>query len=259
MKIDAFPGTLTKQMVSVPFVSKAGYKGCQHIWSWTLTAEQEAWLRKWFPEEENSRLMEVSGMSASTLHMFARKYGLTKSEKGIRRIRKRQAAGIKRKLEQNGYYASMRGRRPSEACMEAVRNMWQEVRDGKREHPIHAMKHDDPKRYQQYMQRKSKVRKEAIRKEQMRVMYGLERKTNLINIVMSKYTRSQTAHRYNALRRGYFVMSDCSEHGGERYNIYYDEQTTRSEKFERNLIADGFRVIGCTEDAPTKEPTEDEE
>lgn len=258
MKIDAFPGTLTKQMVSVPFVSKAGYKGTQRIWSWTLTAEQEAWLRKWFPEEENSRLMEVSGMRASTLHMFARKYGLTKSEKGILRIRKRQAASIKRKLEKNGYYASMRGRKPSEACVEAVRNMWQEVRDGKRVHPIHAMKREDPKRYQQYMQRKSEVRKEAIRKEQIRVMYGLERKTNLINIVMRAYTRSQTAHRYNALRRGYFVMSDCSEQGGERYNIYYDEQTTRSERFERNLIADGFQVIGCMEETHTQEPMEEE-
>jgi hypothetical protein len=201
--------------------------------------------------------MEVSGMRASTLHMFARKYGLTKSEKGIRRIRKRQAASIKRKLEKNGYYASMRGRKPSEACVEAVRNMWQEVRDGKRVHPIHAMKHDDPKRYQQYMQRKSEVRKEAIRKEQMRVMYGLERKTNLINIVMRAYTRSQTTHRYNALRRGYFVMSDCSEQGGERYNIYYDEQTTRSERFERNLIADGFQVIGCMEETHTQESMEE--
>lgn len=258
MKIDAFPGTLTKQLVSVPFVSKAGYKGTQRIWSWTLTAEQEAWMRKWFPEEENSRLMEVSGMRASTLHMFARKYGLTKSEKGILRIRKRQAASIKRKLEKNGYYASMRGRKPSEACMEAVRNMWQDVRDGKREHPIHAMKHEDPKRYQQYMQRKSEVRKEAIRKEQMRVMYGLERKTNLINIVMRAYTRSQTAHRYNALRRGYFVMSDCSEQSGERYNIYYDEQTTRSERFERNLIADGFQVIGCMEETHNQESMEEE-
>lgn len=215
-------------------------------------------MRKWFPEEENSRLMEVSGMRASTLHMFARKYGLTKSEKGILRIRKRQAASIKRKLEKNGYYASMRGRKPSEACMEAVRNMWQDVRDGKREHPIHAMKHEDPKRYQQYMQRKSEVRKEAIRKEQMRVMYGLERKTNLINIVMRAYTRSQTAHRYNALRRGYFVMSDCSEQSGERYNIYYDEQTTRSERFERNLIADGFQVIGCMEETHNQESMEEE-
>ena len=258
MKIDAFPGKPTKQLVSVPFVSKAGYKGTQRIWSWTLTAEQEAWLRKWFPEEENSRLMEVSGMRASTLHMFARKYGLTKSEKGILRIRKRQAASIKRKLEKNGYYASMRGRRPSEACVEAVRNMWQEVRDGKRVHPIHAMKQEDPKRYQKYMQRKSEVRKEAIRKEQMRVMYGLERKTNLINIVMRTYTRSQTSHRYNALRRGYFVMEDCSEQGGERYNIYYDEQTTRSEKFERNLIADGFQVIGCMEETHTQESMEEE-
>ena len=37
-------------------------------------------------------------------------------------------------------------------------------------------------------------------------------------------------------------MEDCSESGGERYNIYYDNQTHRSEKFENNLISDGFNV-----------------
>ena len=72
--------------------------------------------------------------------------------------------------------------------------------------------------------------------------YGLERKTRLRCIVMCKYTRSQTCHRYNALRRGYYVMEDCSEQGGERYNIYYDEQTVRSEKFEKNLLKDGFSI-----------------
>jgi hypothetical protein len=59
---------------------------------------------------------------------------------------------------------------------------------------------------------------------------------------MCKYTKSQTSHRYNALRRGYILMTDCSEQGGERYNIYYDKDTERAEIFERNLIADGFHI-----------------
>jgi hypothetical protein len=37
-------------------------------------------------------------------------------------------------------------------------------------------------------------------------------------------------------------MTDCSEQGGERYNIYYDKDTERAEIFERNLIADGFHI-----------------
>ena len=57
-----------------------------------------------------------------------------------------------------------------------------------------------------------------------------------------RMARSQTAHMYNALKRGYIIMEDCSEQGGERYNIYYDGQTERAPIFERNLINDGFSV-----------------
>ena len=120
--------------------------------------------------------------------------------------------------------------------------MWQEIREGKREHPTSILKRTNPRKYRKWMQRKSEERRETIRKELLRVKYGLERKTRLKAVVMCKYTRRQTCHRYNALRRGYIVMEDCSESGGERYNIYYDNQTHRSEKFENNLISDGFNV-----------------
>ncbi|MBO4551507.1 MAG: hypothetical protein J5733_12320, partial [Bacteroidaceae bacterium] len=55
-------------------------------------------------------------------------------------------------------------------------------------------------------------------------------------------TRSQICRRYSAIKRGYILMEDCSEQGGERYNIYYDDDTERSEKFENNLKNDGFNV-----------------
>ena len=115
MKIDPFPGTLTKQPLRH---NSMGY---------VLTDEQRAWLCKWFPEEENSRLMKASGMSHSTLHRFAREFGLTKSPKGWKRIKKRQAAHIKRVCEKNGYYDSLRGKQPSEACRKATAQMWQDI------------------------------------------------------------------------------------------------------------------------------------
>jgi hypothetical protein len=37
-------------------------------------------------------------------------------------------------------------------------------------------------------------------------------------------------------------MEDCSEQGGERYNIYYDGQTSRAPIFEKNLLKDGFKI-----------------
>jgi hypothetical protein len=120
--------------------------------------------------------------------------------------------------------------------------MWQEVRDGKREHPTLIMKRKNPRKYKAWMQRRSEQRKEAIRKEKIRLFYGLQRHTRLRMVVMCKYTRRQLSHRYNALRRGYIVMEDCSEQSGERYNIYYDDQTQRTPLFEKNLLKDGFRI-----------------
>ena len=210
---------------------------------YVMTDEQKEWLCKWFPEVENTKLMEVSGMRHSTLHRFARELGLTKSVKGLHGIMKRHAKLCKKINEANGYYASLRGKQPSEACRKATVQMWQDIRDGKREHPAHVMKRTNPRKYRKWMQRKSEERKETIRKEKLRVLYGMERKTKLKCIVMCKFTRRQTMHRYNALKRGYIIMEDCSEYGGERYNIYYDEQTERTPIFEQNLLKDGFKLL----------------
>ena len=242
MKIDPFPGVLTLQFVDRPFTTKLGKAGCQRVKACVLTDEQRAWLCKWFPEEENSRLIAASGMSHSTLHRFARELGLTKSPKGWKRIKRRQAAQIKRVCEKNGYYDSLRGKQPSEACRKATAQMWQDIREGKREHPARIMKRTNPRKYRKWMERKSQERKETIRKETRRVLYGMERKTRLKCIVMCKYTRSQASHRYNALKRGYIVMEDSSEQSGERYNIYYDNDTQRAPIFERNLVKDGFNI-----------------
>lgn len=236
MKIEPFPDTLTKQPVP------SGRKMSGTVMKYVLTDEQRAWLCKWFPEVENSILMEASGMTHSTLHRFARDLGLTKSDKGIRGIKKRQAAHIKRVCEKNGWYDSLRGKQPSEACRKGTAKMWQEIREGKREHPARIMKRRNPRKYRKWMQRKSEERKETIRKETRRMLYGLQRQTKLRFIVMCKYTKRQVSHRYNALKRGYIIMEDCSEQSGERYNIYWDEMTERTPLFERNLISDGFNL-----------------
>lgn len=236
MKIEPFPGTLTKQ----PVPSGRGYGG--KVMKWVLTEDQREWLCKYFPEVENNRLMKMSGMSHSTLHRMARELGLTKSENGLRGIKKRQAAHVKRLCERNGYYDSLRGHRPSEESIRGTKQMWKEIRAGKRMTPYMILKQKSPRKYRQMLQRSAAERKETMRKDIWRLNVGLPPKTRLKCVVLFKYTRSQVAHRYNALKRGYIVMADCSERSGERYNIYYNKDTSRSPVFEQNLLNDGFTI-----------------
>ncbi len=240
--MEPFPGTLQRSDVSRLCVTKTGKTCC-----WTfknqvvLTSEQKKWFRRCFPEVENKRLMEAMGITESTLHRLARKMKLTKSEKGLKGIKKRQAAHIKRTCERNGYYDSLRGKPISDACMEGFKKYIEDVKSKRRLHPLKVMKEQNPRKYKKLMRKRSTERTELIRKEKFRQDFGLPRQTRL-RIILTPYKRSQVRRRYNALQRGYIVMSDTSEQGGERYNIYYDDDTVRSDKFENNLRKDGFSV-----------------
>ena len=206
-----------------------------------LNDEQRAWLCQWFPTIENKRLAKAMGISLYKLHCFARELHLTKSEEGWRAIKRRQTKAMAKTNRKNGCYDRKRGHAPSEATMEGNRRRWEEVRAGLRELPQDTAKRKHPRKWKASLKKRSENRKEMIRKEKQRIIYGLERKTNLKIVVMTPYTRSQTHHRHNALKRGYLLDMDCSEGQPGRYVIYYDDETNRSEQFEKNCIADGFR------------------
>ena len=205
-----------------------------------LNDEQRAWLCQWFPTIENKRLAKTMGISLYKLHCFARELNLSKSEAGLQAIKRRQTKAMVKTNRKNGCYDRKRGHAPSEATLEGNRRRWEEYRQGLRESTYETLKRTDPKRYQAVKEERSQNRKELFRKERLRIIYGLERKTSLKVVVMKPYTRSQIAHRHNAMKRGYLLDMDCSEGQPGRYVIYYDDETQRSAKFEANCIADGF-------------------
>lgn len=205
-----------------------------------LNDEQKAWLCRWFPFIENKRLAKAMHISDYKLHEFARELGLTKSEAGLKSIRRRQTKAMVKTNNANGCYDRKRGHPPSAATLEGNLRRWQEEHAGLRENGYIRMKRDNPKRYQAIKERRSHDRKEMIRKERMRVVYGLPRKTNLKVVVMTPYKRSQIARRHSALNRGYLLAEDCAEGSPDRYIIYFDDDTQRSKRFEANCIRDGF-------------------
>lgn len=212
-----------------------------------LTEEQEAWLLMWYPVTENKRLAKAMGVCMEVVRNYARRLGMKgKSEAGMAAIRKRQAKAAAKTNERNGCFDRKRGKPVSEATREGQRKRWQDVREGRRLSPMEELKRRNPKAYAENMRLKSELRKEMIRKEQRRVLYGLERKTKLKVVVLKKYTQSQIHHRRSALQRGYLLDEDCSEGQPGRYVIYYDDETQRSAKFEANCIKDGFTFM-CDE------------
>ena len=226
MKVNPFPGVIARKSKKI-----------------VLTPEQEDWLRTYYPMMGNARLVKLMGISIFPLYRFAQELGLKKSEKYLSAVWKRRAQKAKRTCEKNGFYDSLRGKGCPDACRQAVKKMWQDVREGKRESPFSKMKRENPKKYRAWKKNMSTSRAELIRQEQLRLKYGMKRKTNLTMIISQPYTRKQHVHRHSALLRGYLLAEDCSEQGGERWNIYYDDQTQRSERFEQNLIKDGFHVL----------------
>ena len=127
--------------------------------------------------------------------------------------------------------------------MAGNRRRWEEQRQGIREDAAAKMKRENPKKYAEWMRKKSEERKELIRKEKMRVVYGLERQTTLKAVVLKPYTRSQIHHRHMALEYGYLLDEDCREGQPGRYIIYYDEKTDRHPRFEQMCLANGFTFM----------------
>ena len=219
-----------------PFPGKLERRDDLNGGPYVMTDEQLAWFRKWFPVTENARVAAAMGVGQSFVHRIARKEGLKKTAAGLKGIMKRTARRIKKKCEKNGWYDSLKGKAPSEQCMRAYNEY---LHSDRYVHPMNNMRKKNPKRYARLMKERSEHRKELWRKERMRMLYGMDRKTGL-KVVLKKYTRRQVCHRSNALKYGYFLSTDSSEQGGERYIIFYDDNTRRSDIFERNCVADGF-------------------
>ena len=195
-----------------------------------LEGELKERFCKLFPKNSNRRMMTWFGIGFSTLQRFKREFGL---EKDMKSIRKQQAKDIKRICERNGYYASIRGKAPSDACLEATRQL-----RAAGFHPIKQLKANNPRKYNRLMQKKSEQRKELWRKERMRMVYGLERRTKL-RLPLNSLTHAASACKYMMIREcNYFADPD-----GDSHIICYDSQTRRSEKREATAIRHGFTIV----------------
>lgn len=197
-----------------------------------LTPELERHFCRLFPTTINREMMRLFGISFSTMQRFKRQLGLSKKMKTIRR---KQAAIAKQICEENGYYDSIRGKQPSEACKEATREMW---RNGF--HPMKALKRKNRIKYERVCKQRGEARKELIRKERIRVNWGMERETKLY-IPYDPIGPKRISFRNNCKKAGY--IPGRARDDRDKWNIYYNSKTNRTPIREANGKKLGFNFI----------------
>ncbi len=222
------PTTAAKWQVPMRPNTKSGVK------EYYLEGELKERFCKLFPKNSNRRMMTWFGIGFSTLQRFKREFGL---EKDMKSIRKQHAKDIKKICERNGYYASLRGKAPSEACLEATRQL-----RAAGFHPMKQLKANNPRKYKRLMRKKSEQRKELWRKEQLRAFYGLERQTNL-RIPSSPISHSASSHKHAMIKACNYFADPL----GDPHIICYDSQTRRSARREATAEKYGIRVVEADE------------
>ena len=199
-----------------------------------LEGELKERFCKLFPKNSNRRMMTWFGISFSTLQRFKHEFGL---EKDMQAIRKQQAKDIKKICEKNGYYSSLRGKAPSEACLEATRQL-----RAAGFHPIKQLKANNPRKYKRLMRKKSEQRKELWRKEQLRAFYGLERQTNL-RIPTSPLSHSASSHKHAMVKCCNYFADPL----GDPHIVCYDSETQRSARREATAAKYGLKIVEADE------------
>lgn len=238
----SFPNTHTPTRAEI--VGKARYQCPRKVCgvsAYYLTPELEQHFRRLFPTTLNRDMMRLFGISFATMQRFKRQLGLTKN---MTTIRRKQAAIAKQICEDNGYYDSIRGKRPSEACIEASRQMW-----ANGFHPMKALKRKSPRRYKRLMEQRGENRKALWQKERFRVYNGFEQHTKL-RIPYAPYSRRQTTFRNTAKAMGYVPGNKIIP--SERFVIFYTSSTRRTALKEQNGVKLGFRFINATHDEPVR-------
>lgn len=217
------PDGVAKWQVSMRPHPKAG------VMEYCLEGEIKEKFIELFPKHSNRRIMQWFGISFSTLQRFKRELGL---EKDMRKIRRELARDVKRICEKNGYYDSLRGKAPSEAALEATRRL-----RATGFLPLKRLKEISPRRYKAMLERKSKAMREMYRKERLRAMYGLERKTRL-RIKDYPMPHRASAQKHAMIRScNYFAVED------DAWMVCYDSQTRRSPQREATAIKHGLKIV----------------
>ena len=192
-----------------------------------------------YPKTTNPEMMKLFGISHTTVARFARRLGL---EKNMKVIRRKQIKAAKKTCEANGYYASLRGKAPSQACLDAYKRKCKE----ENYHPLKSLKSTNPRRYKKLLKQRSEKRNDLVRRERLRMEYGMPRLTHM-KLREQPISRRAYQQKYLMIKEhNYFADPD------DILCVCYDSQTTRSLRMEATARRHGLTVVEGDEDTETE-------
>ena len=170
-----------------------------------LTEEQERWLAKHYKHTKNQDIAERLNVSYRSVPRLAKRRGLKKSPQFMRKCQEEAAKKANESNRINGTYPPKGYRIPN-----SEKNHFR-----KGEKPIDRI---GAKREAERIAKSAASRRETLKLERARALYGLPRQTKLLVVRKPKKHRQM---RYDLKKRGYVI-----ERGGTV--AYYNENTNRN-------------------------------
>lgn len=201
---------------------KCGNRGGVSVCEKTLI-----WIIKHYKHTRNRDILDKFGIGESTLHRIARKHHLTKSKQFMRKVlaeNSRLAVEVSRTYGLNAERAEYTRQQWVRWKAEGRKVGFQpgiSQRERLGEEKFHAMRENI-----------RHSRNETIRKERMRINWGLPQRTKL-KLTSAGHKAATARHRLK--KRGYIV-----ERGST--HIYYDDNTRRHIQMEQTAIKNGLRI-----------------
>lgn len=207
---------ISREAISKVLAPRYGWKKDRKGANWNrwntrkreLTEEELKWFCDHYKHTRNSEIIDRLGIGDSTLHRLARRYGLKKTPQFMRKMQMEVSLEAAKTIID--YNLMPKGQRPAGLCYSRT-GISNEEYFGK-------------KRWKEIKAKAEETRRETVRKERMRIKWGLPQKTK---IKFNEAARVQAMHRYTFKKRGYIVFRGNS-------HVYFDENTRRSRTMEKN-------------------------
>lgn len=198
----------------------------------SLTERQVAWIIKHYHHTKNEDIMEKYGIGESTIHRVARKYGLKKSERQMKKTQRNAAEHAHETCRRYGLY---------EELSQRMKSKMQEMYERGERIPGSFKPGESNKdrlgkrRFQKCIEKGTASMRETRRKELMWIRWGLPQKTKLRLFLNPDMRRKKSQKRYFFKKHGYYV-----KYGED--TVYYDENTDRRPEIEARAHEYGIRV-----------------